>query len=159
VKRLLLVSALTLVAIGATGCGGGGGDKPLSKSDYEAQIGAIFRQLQGKTLPAVLAVSPADPEQAVQRLKSAEKTLHESATKLGEMKPPGDATGPTSELASAFKRIADQVTAVRKDAESGNFLRLEQFKARISSDPAVAQVRDAVIQLVNLGYEVAGGGP
>jgi hypothetical protein len=159
VKRLLLVSALTLVTFGATGCGGGGGDKPLSKSDYEAQIGAIFRRLQEKTLPAVLTVSPGNREEAIRRLKSAERTLHESATKLAEMKPPADATGPTSELATAFKRIADGVTAVRKDAEGGNFLRLEQFKARISSDPAVAQVRDAVIQLVNLGYEVAGGGP
>jgi hypothetical protein len=159
VKRALLVSALTLVVLGAGGCGGGGSDKPLSKSDYEAQIGAIFRQLQGKTLPAVLTVSPANREEAVRRLKSAERTLHESATKLAEMKPPTDATAPTSELASGFKQIADKVTAARKDAEGGNFLRLEQFKARIASDPAVARVRDAVIQLVNLGYEVAGGGP
>jgi hypothetical protein len=159
VKWALLVSALTLVAIGASGCGGGGGDKPLSKSDYEAQIGAIFRQLQGKTLPTVLAMSPADPERAVRRLKSAEKTLHEEAAKLAEMRPPADATGPTSELASAFRQIADKVTAARKAAESGNFLRLEQFKARISSDPAVGQVRDAVVQLVNLGYEITGGGP
>jgi hypothetical protein len=158
VKRLLLVAILALTALVAGSCGGRS-DKPLSKSDYEAQIGAIFRQLQGKTLPAVLAVSPADPDGAVRRLKSAEKTLREKATKVAEMKPPADATGPTSELASAFKQIGDQVTAARKEAESGNFLRLEQFKARISSDPAVAQVRDAVIQLVNLGYEVAGSGP
>jgi hypothetical protein len=158
VKRLLLAATLALTTLVASSCGGGS-EKPLSKADYEAQIGAIFRQLQGKTLPAVLAVSPADPEGAVRRLKSAEKTLDEEATKLAEMKPPSDATAPTSQLASAFKQIADEVTAARKQAESGNFLRLEQFKARISSDPAVAQVRDAVVQLVNLGYEVAGGGP
>src|SRR5207247_4789866 len=98
-----------------------GSDKPLSKSDYEAQIGTIFRQLQGKTLPSVLAVSPADQQEAVRRLKSAEKTLHEEATKLAEMNPPADAAAPTSELASAFRQIADDVTAARKDAEGGNF--------------------------------------
>jgi delta 1-pyrroline-5-carboxylate dehydrogenase len=159
VTRLLLAATLALITLVVSSCGGGGSDKQLSKSDYEAQIGAIFRQLQGKTLPTVLAMSPADPERAVRRLESAEKTLHAEATKLAEMKPPADATGPTSELASAFKKIADEVTAARKAAEGGNFLRLEQFKAGVSSDPAVAQVRDAVIQLVNLGYEVAGGGP
>ena len=159
VKRLLLSSAFVAIALAASSCGGGGGTEPLSKSQYEAEIGSIFRQVQGKTLPSVLAVSPADQGEAARRLKGAETTLHEEAMKLAEMKPPADAEAPTSELATAFGQIADRVTAVRRDAEDGNFLRLEQFKARISSDPAVAQVRNAVIQLVNLGYDVAGGGP
>jgi hypothetical protein len=156
VRRLVLFIALTLVA---SSCGGGGGTKPLSKVEFEAQLGSIFRQIQGKTLPAVIRVSPADPKQAVRRLKDAEETLQDDAAKLAAMKPPADAVGATSQLAAAMKRIADRVTAARKDAERGNFGRLEQFKVQIASDPAVAQARDAVVQLVNLGYDVAGPGP
>jgi hypothetical protein len=157
VKRLL-ASLLALVALLASSCGGGD-NKPLSKAEYEAQLGAIFRELQGKTLPGILTVSPSAREEAVRRLKAAETTLHDDAKKLAEMKPPADAAGPTSQVATAIKRIADRVSAARKDAEDANFGRLEQFKVQISSDPAVAQVRDAVIQLVNLGYDVAGPGP
>jgi hypothetical protein len=156
VRRLALVIALALVA---TACGGGGGNKPLSKSEYEAQLGSILREVQGRTLPAVVRVSPAERERAVRRLEDAETTLHSDAEKLAEMKPPADAAGPTSQLAMALKHIADRVTAARKGAEDGNFARLERFKVQIASDPAVAQARDAVVQLVNLGYDVAGPGP
>jgi hypothetical protein len=156
VRRLVLFIALALVA---SSCGGGGGSKPLSKAEFEARLGSIFREAQGKTLPAVMAVSPADPKQAVRRLKQAERSLHDAAAKLAAMKPPANAAGATSQLAAAMKRIADRVTAARKDAEEGDFARLERFKLQIGSDPAVARVRDAVVQLVNLGYNVAGPGP
>jgi hypothetical protein len=155
----LLVLVLALTALVASSCGGGGGNKPLSKSEYEAQIGAILRPLQERTLREALAASPADPKHAVTRLKTAETALHDDADKLAKMKPPSDAAGPTSQIAQALGRIADRVTAIRKDAEKGNFARLEQFKVQIAADPSVRQIRDAIIQLVNLGYDVAGAGP
>ena len=151
----MVVIALALLA---TSCGGGGGG-PLTKAEFEAQLGSIFREIQNKALPAVIRVSPADPKQAVRRLKDAETTLHDDASKLAEMKPPANAVAATSQLAAALSRIADRVTAARKDAEKGDFGRLEQFKVQIANDPAVAQARDAVVQLVNLGYDVAGPGP
>ena len=156
-KRLaVLVMALT--AFVASSCGGGE-KKPLSKADYETQIGAILRPLQEKTLRDVLTASPANPDQAVARLKTAETALHDDADRLAEMKPPPDAAGPTSRIAQALAKIADRVTAARKDAERGNFGGLERFKVQIGADPAVLQIRDAIVQLVNLGYNVAGSGP
>jgi hypothetical protein len=157
--RGILASLLALVALLASSCGGGGENKPLTKAEYEKELGTMFRELQGKTLPGVLTVSPAAREGAVRRLKDAEATLRGDATKLAEMKPPADAAGPTSQIASAIKEIAGRVSEARKDAEDGNFGRLEQFKVQIASDPAVAQIRDAVVRLVNLGYDVAGPGP
>ncbi len=95
----------------------------------------------------------------MRRLRNAETTLHDDADKLAGMNPPADAAGPTSQIAEGIKQVADAVTAARKDAEQGNFARLEQFKAQISTDPAIVRVRDAIIQLVNLDYNVAGSGP
>ena len=155
----LLVLVLALTALVASSCGGGGGNKPLSKSEYEAQIGAILRPLQEKTLRDAILASPADPKRAVSRLKAAETALHDDADKLAKMNPPADAADATSRIAQALGKIADRVTAIRKDAENGNFAMLEQFKVQISTDPSVRDIRDAIIQLVNLGYDVAGPGP
>jgi hypothetical protein len=157
--RLFPALVLAGAALVATSCGGANDNKRLSKSEYEAQMGAILRPLQEKTLRGVLTASPANPSEVVRRLKGADTTLHDDAEKLAEMNPPADASGPTSGIAQAVKKIADRVTAVRKDAEDGSFLRLEQFKARLLADPAVAQIRDAIVQLVNLGYNIAGSGP
>jgi hypothetical protein len=157
VQRRSLALALALVALTAASCGGGG-SKQLSKSEYETQVGATLRPLQEKTLPEVVVISPAEPKRAVNRLKEVEHALHDASSKLASMKPPGDAAGPTAAIADAIGKIGDEVTAIRKDAEGGNFLKLEQFKLRVASDPAVGQIRDAIVQLVNLGYNIAGAG-
>ena len=75
------------------------------------------------------------------------------------MEPPADAVDPTQRLADGIKHIADEVTAIRKDAEQGSFGRLVQFKLNIASDPAVAEIQAAVRDLINLGYDIAGSGP
>jgi hypothetical protein len=147
-----------VTALAAASCGGND-NQPLSKSEYETQVGAVLRPLQEKTLRAVLTASPGNPHEAVRRLKSAEASLHDGAEKLAEMNPPADAAGPTSQITQGLGAIADRVAAARKDAEDGNFGRLEQFKAQIAADPAVQQIRDAIVQLVNLDYNVAGSGP
>jgi hypothetical protein len=152
------VLVLAAIALAAASCGGGG-DGPLSKADYEQQVGAILRPIQETTLPNVLQISPDQADQAIQQLKQAETKLHDDAETLRTMKPPEDVTGPTTELAEGIGRIADQVTSVRKGAESGNFNRLEQFKVQVGSDPAVAQIRAAITELINLGYDVAGNTP
>ena len=64
---------------------------------------------------------------------------------------------PTQLLAKGVREIAGQVTAARKDAERGDFARLVQFKIRLASDPAVSEIRDAAVQLINLGYNITGG--
>jgi hypothetical protein len=48
---------------------------------------------------------------------------------------------------------------MRKDAERGDFARLLRFKITLASDPAVAEIRDAALQLINLGYNPTGGSP
>jgi len=75
------------------------------------------------------------------------------------MKPPPDAVTATSQLADGVGKLADKVTAVRKDAEHGSFARLEAFKLQLGSDPAVAEVRSAATQLIDLGYDIAGNAP
>ena len=158
-RRLFLALVLAFATLVAASCGGGHENKPLSKSEYEAQLGAILRPLQEKTLRAVIMTSPADAEKAVRRIKSAETALHDDAAKLADMKPPADAAAPTAQIARGIEQIADRLTAARKDAERGNFGRLEQFKSRITVDPAVARVRAAIVQLINLGYNVVGNAP
>jgi len=156
--RGLALLVLAVTALAAAACGGGG-DGQLSQADYEQQVGAILRPVQETTLPNVLQISPDQADQAVQQLKKAETTLHDDAETLRTMKPPEDATGPTTELAEGIGRIADQVTSIRKGAEAGDFNRLEQFKVQVASDPAVAQIRAGITELINLGYDVAGNTP
>ena len=106
-----------------------------------------------------MAISAADEAGAVTALKDGESKLHAAASDLDSLEPPDDAVAPTQALAKGVREIADQVTAVRKDAEQGNFARLIQFKISLSSDPAVAEIRDAAVELINLGYNITGQGP
>lgn len=149
--------ALCLVLV-VSSCGGGGNEQ-LSKSEYEAKIGAILQPLQGSTLQQLVTISPADHDHAVSALKDGESKLREAASELNSMKPPDDAVEPTQLLAKGVNEIADEVTAVRKDAERGDFARLLRFKITLASDPAVAEIRDAALQLINLGYNPTGGSP
>jgi hypothetical protein len=156
-RGLLLVLSAALVLAGSS-CGGSG-DGQLSKSDFEAKIGAILRPLQGSTLQDLVTIEAAGGDRAVQSLKSGESKLDDAASELESMQPPDDAVEPTQLLAKGVREIADEVTAVRKDAERGDFARLVRFKITLASDPAVSEIRDAAVQLINLGYNIAGGGP
>jgi hypothetical protein len=151
----ILASSLVLVV---SACGGGG-DGQLSKSEYESKIGAILQPLQGSTLQALVTISPGDRDQAVRALKDGESTLQGAASELESMKPPDDAVDPTRSLATGVREIADQVTAIRKDAERGDFARLLRFKITLATDPAVAEIREAAVQLINLGYNITGESP
>ncbi len=157
-KRVLLLILALGWALVVSSCGGGGNEQ-LSKSEYESKIGAILQPLQGSTLQKLVTISPGDRDQAVEALKEGESTLRGAASELASMKPPDDAVDPTALLAKGVGEIADQVTAVRKDAERGEFARLLRFKVTLASDPAVAEIRDAAIQLINLGYNPTGGSP
>jgi len=158
VKRALPVVMLAALALAASSCGGGG-DKQLSKSEYETQVGAILQPLQGTTLQDLVSISPADKDQAIAALKNGETKLHDAASNLSSMQPPDDAVDATQRLAHGVGQIADEVTAVRKGAEAGDFSKLVQFKVSLASDPAVLEIRDAALELINLGYNVAGSGP
>jgi len=108
---------------------------------------------------SVVAISAADQPGAVRALKNGELKLDDAASQLDALKPPDDAVQPTQALAKGVREIANQVTAVRKDAERGDFAKLVQFKLTLASDPAISEIRDAAIQLVNLGYNITGQGP
>jgi hypothetical protein len=159
VKRALIVILLAGLALAGSSCGGGGGSKQLTASEYETQVGDILQPLQQTTLPNIVAVASSDRERAVTALKNGEQKLQDAASELESMQPPPDAVDPTQRLADGINHIADEVTAVRKDAEQGNFGRLVQFKLNIASDPAVAQIQAAITDLINLGYDIAGSGP
>jgi hypothetical protein len=158
VKRALPLVMLAALALVASSCGGGG-DKQLSKSEYETQVGAILQPLQGTTLQDLVSISPADKDQAIAALKNGETKLHNAASNLSSMQPPDDAVDATQRLARGVGQIADEVTVVRKAAEAGDFSKLVQFKVSLASDPAVSEIRDAALELINLGYNIAGSGP
>jgi len=159
VKRALIVILLAGLALAVSSCGGGGGSKQLTASEFETQVGDILQPLQQSTLPNIVAVVASDRERAVTALKNGEAKLQDAASKLGSMKPPADAVDPTQRLADGISHISDEVTAVRKDAEQGDFGKLVRFKLNIASDPAVAEIQAAVRDLINLGYDIAGSGP
>ena len=155
VKRLAVLLGLVLLV--APSCGGGG-NKPLSKADYEAKMGEILRPLN-PTLTNIARIDPSDREQAVAQMKKLETSLRDAASELSKLKPPEDAAAPTSQLADGIKRFADRLGAARKTAEQGNFLKLEQLKLGLASGPETQQVRAAASQLIGLGYNIAGNSP
>ncbi len=155
-KRVLLLILASGLVLVVSSCGGGSGQ--LSKSEYESKIGAILQPLQGSTLQKLVTISSGDRDRVVRALKDGESKLHAAASELESMKPPDDAVEPTRLLAKGVREIADQVTAVRKDAERGDFARLVRFKVTLASDPAVAEIRDAALQLINLQYNITGEG-
>jgi hypothetical protein len=159
VKRAPIAILLAVLGLAASSCGGDGGSKQLSASEYETQVGDILQPLQQTTLPNLVAIAATDRQRAVTALKNGEAKLNDAASQLSSMQPPADAVDPTQRLADGINHISDEVTAVRKDAEQGNFRKLVQFKLNIASDPAVAEIQAAVRDLINLGYDIAGSGP
>jgi hypothetical protein len=158
VKRAVIAVLLAVLALAVSSCGGGGSEQ-LSTSEYEKKVGDILQPLQQTTLPGIVAIAVSDRDRAVTTLTNGEAKLQDAASELGSMEPPADAVDPTQRLADGINHIADEVTAIRKDAEQGSFGRLVQFKLNIASDPAVAEIQAAVRDLINLGYDIAGSGP
>jgi hypothetical protein len=157
VRRLAIPLGLIVLLAGACGSGG---NKPRSKEEYGAEVGSVLRPLQNTILPGVIATSPAEGPWAVERLRNAEKSCREGAVKLAGLRPPDEAAAANSQLVDGLRRLADEVGRMRKGAERGNFLRLEQFKVQAASDPGFARIRSAVGQLIGLGYSsIVGQGP
>ena len=155
-RRAILLGLIVLLA----GACGSDSNKPLSKEEYGAEVGSVLRPLQNKILPGVIATSPAEGTRAVERLRDAEHMCREGGDKLAGLRPPDDAAAAHNQLVDGLRRLADEVGRMRKGAERGNFLRLEQFKVQAASDPGFAQIRSAVGQLIGLGYSsIVGQGP
>jgi len=159
VKRAPIAILLAVLALAASSCGGGGGSKQLTASEFETQVGDVLQPLQQTTLPNLVAIAASDRQRAVTALKNGEAKLQDASSQLSSMKPPADAVDPTQRLADGISHISDEVTAVRKDAEQGDFGQLVRFKLNLASDPAVAEIQAAVRDLINLGYDIAGSGP
>ena len=140
VRKLLIL--LGLVALLATGCGGGGGSesKPLTKAEYQAQLEQTAKEIGdkvGKTQKDIDKMTDAE-------LKQFTDVVHEFADKLEEINPPAEVANLHKRLVQAMNDLADEFPDTAK-----------KLKAAKGPGEGIKIVfgTKAIGELVRLGYE------
>ena len=149
-KRVIALLALAgAVALVAAGCGGGG-SKPLSKAEYEKQMGAIGQTLTDSLNALGTATSAA---KAATSLKNIQTELRTAADKMEAITPPDDVKTEHAQLASGVREFGDQLDPVIKKLEGGNLPAL----AAVTSLTALAKIQKASTAINDKGYNIGSG--
>jgi hypothetical protein len=138
------VAALLLLA----GCGG---DKRLSKDDYQKQmmekVGA-FVAATGKIDEATSSDSPRDVK--VKALKDGRKAFDDAADDLDDLSPPEDVEEAHDLIVSGLRKYADYLEEPTKALEAGDEQRARDL---LSADPPFAGDFDRATQIyTDKGY-------
>jgi hypothetical protein len=152
------VSVTRLVALGAvlavvlSGCGGGGGDgsKPLSKDDYEAQVGTIAVGLT----EAIQEVGAATTvKTTVTALQKCQQTFEQAAAKMEAITPPDDIAAEHAALTKAVGEFGEELNTIIGRVARGNRLAV----AGIQALPALAKIVRSSADIGHKGYDLGGG--
>jgi hypothetical protein len=149
-KRVIALLALAgAVALVAAGCGGGGGSTPLSKADYEKQMGAI-----GKTLTASLNTvgTSSSAAMAVTTLKKLQTDLLKAADDMEAITPPDKVKAEHAQLASGVREFGKELDPIITKLEGGNL----QALVGVQSLAALATIQKASTAITKKGYRIGG---
>jgi soluble cytochrome b562 len=147
-----VIALLTLVvatALLGAGCGGGGGAKPLSKSDYVAQMTAI-----GKDLSTSLNTmgSATTAKTAATGLAKVQIDLRAAAKKIEAIKPPDDVKAAHEQLAKGVSDFADELDPIIVKVKGGNLSALTS----LTSLKGLKDIQTAAAAITKAGYKIGG---
>ena len=146
--RLLALAALLAVVVSS--CGGGGGAKPLSKDDYESQVGTIAVGLT----EAIQAVGAATTvKTTVKALEKCQRTFEQAATEMAAITPPVDIAAEHEALTKAVGEFGEELNTIIGRVAHGNRLAV----AGIQALPALAKIVRSSADIGQKGYDLGGG--
>jgi hypothetical protein len=149
VVRLLTLAALLAVVLSGCG-GGGGGTEPLSKDDYEAQVGTIAVGLT----EAIQEVGAATTvKTTVKALQKCQQTFEQAAAKMDAITPPEDIAAEHAALTKAVGEFGEELNTIIARVARGNRLAV----AGIQALPALAKIVRSSADIGQKGYDLGGG--
>ena len=105
-RRNLLLAAVAIAALVLAGCGGGGGkSERLTKSEYEAKITAIGKDV-GDRLGKTLSGTKKNSKAAIDKATSA---LREFVDELDKVNPPAEIESTHADLIKGMRQLADDL--------------------------------------------------
>jgi chromosome segregation ATPase len=140
-----------LVALGGVGCGGGSSDR-LSKSEYEAKVKSIGKDLQ--TSLNTFNSNNKDLGALETKVGQAQTKLQSAASQLKGLKPPSDAEADTKKLAAGLTGLANQFNSLKQALASGDLAKVQQTANAFKGSPAAADAKAATEDLKKKGYDV-----
>jgi ABC-type glycerol-3-phosphate transport system substrate-binding protein len=149
-KRVIALLALAgAVVLVAAGCGGGGSE-PLSKADYEKQMGAIGQSLTNSLNSLGTATSASNAASALKELQTA---LDEAATQMEAITPPEDVKTEHEQLASGVREFGEQLDPIIEKVDGGDMTAV----AGVTSLTALADIQTASNAISDKGYDISTG--
>ena len=88
------------------------------------------------------------------RVAAAQKELRRASKRLSGLAPPKDVRDENLVLAAALEEYADDLEEVRQAAVAGNTQRIAAFSAKVSSNPAIMKIVEAVEEMTLKGYDL-----
>ena len=150
-RRVIALLALAgAVALVAGGCGGGG-SSPLSKADYQQQMGAIGTDLS-TALNSLQSVTTADS--AATALKGLQTELVDAADKMDAITPPEKVKTEHQQLAEGVRQFGDQLDPIITKLEAGKIEAL----SGVTSLSSLLAIQKASLAIGKKGYDITGSG-
>ena len=147
--------ALSVVALLLALAGCGSSPKPVTKAQYQTQLGKAGQAvtLAGQQVGKV--ITTAEFNDAVTDLQ---KALRDGAKTLNGLEPPANARAANKKLAKAFDDLADALEKV-KEARRVSIVKARQAIVELGKTDAIKDGRAAILELNNLGYAAEAAAP
>jgi hypothetical protein len=148
ILRVIPLAVVVVVAVFAV-VGRGGNDR-LSKPQYERKVQTVYADVQ----KAFRETNVKAPAELAVRVEAAQQQLREAAEQLDGIEPPKTVEAENREIVEGMRAYADDLDALRIAAGGGDQGAIENFNAKIPTNPAVQKIAAAAQALERNGYEV-----
>jgi outer membrane PBP1 activator LpoA protein len=147
--------AVVVAAIALAGCGGGGSDGQLSKSEYEHTMQSEAARLTS-ALQSTNATSSKDIQEFASRLGAVKDDIAQAGDHIDELEPPPDAAADTQTIADVLHRIVGAIERIQASAAKNDGDGFQQGVRQLAAELRAAQ--PAVRDLKRKGYDVGAFG-
>jgi hypothetical protein len=153
---LALVLGATALASGLAGCGGSSG--PLSKSDYEAQMGALVRDA---STPQILGAETVDFTSVPGYFRKLSNSLADVATRAKAIEPPRGVADVHSRIVAGFEQEAAITKRFADELDGASVARVKVLLRQFDSSgfhAAYQELAAAGKALAARGYRISSSG-
>jgi phage terminase small subunit len=121
----------------------------VSKAEYEQVVRSAYAGVR-----EAFRATDVGPALLAARVAAAQKELRSASRKLGRLTPPKEVRDENLVLAAALTEYADDLEEVRQAAVAGNAQRIAAFSAKVSMNPAIKKIVEAVEEMTLKGYDL-----
>ena len=130
-----------------SGCGGS--EEPLTKSEYERLVRAVYGEVQTAFQATRVPVG-----QLGARVEAAQEELRDAAETLDTVEPPAEVATDNDRLVAGMRAYADQLDAVRDAAEEGDTAEVEELSSELGRSEPVEEMAEAAEAMKFKGYDL-----